>query len=85
MAIAVQIGRLRMELSARNQLPGTVSSVTLGGVMAEVAIDLGHGLTVVAAITRGSAEKMNLAVGDRVVAVVKATEVLVGKSTAPSE
>jgi molybdopterin-binding protein len=70
-----------MELSARNQLPGTISAVTLGGVMAEVEIDLGHDLTVVAAITRSSAEKMNLAVGDRVVAVIKATEVLVGKSS----
>jgi molybdopterin-binding protein len=70
-----------MELSARNQLPGTVKAVTLGGVMAEVTIDLGNDLTVVAAITRGSAEGMGLKVGDSVVAVIKATEVLVGKKS----
>jgi molybdopterin-binding protein len=67
-----------MELSARNQLPGTVKSVKLGGVMAEVVIDV-HGLEVVAAITRGSAEALDLKVGDQVRAVMKATEVIVAK------
>ncbi len=70
-----------MELSARNQLPGTVTSISLGGVMAEVAIDIGNGLTVVSAITRGSVEAMGLKEGDQVVAVIKATEALVGKRT----
>ena len=67
-----------MELSARNQLPGTVKSVKLGGVMAEVVIDV-NGLEVVAAITRTSAESLNLQVGDQVKAVMKATEVMVTK------
>ena len=67
-----------MELSARNQLPGTVKSVKLGGVMAEVVIDV-NGLEVVAAITRTSAESLNLQVGDQVKAVMKATEVMVAK------
>ena len=67
-----------MELSARNQLPGTVKSVKLGGVMAEVIIDV-NGLEVVAAITRTSAEALDLKVGDQVEAVMKATEVMVAK------
>jgi molybdopterin-binding protein len=67
-----------MELSARNQLPGTVKSVKLGGVMAEVVIDV-NGLEVVAAITRTSAESLGLKVGDQVKAVMKATEVMVAK------
>jgi molybdopterin-binding protein len=46
-----------MELSARNQLRGTVKSVTLGSVMAEVVVDL-NGQEVVSAITRGSAERL---------------------------
>jgi molybdopterin-binding protein len=66
-------------LSARNQLPGTVKSVTLGEVMAEVVIQVG-GFEVVAAITRSSAEAMGLAVGDKVKAIVKSTEVMVDKS-----
>jgi molybdopterin-binding protein len=67
-----------MELSARNQLPGTVTSIKLGGVMAEVVIDV-NGMEVVAAITRTSAESLGLQVGDQVKAVMKATEVMVAK------
>ncbi|HEY7779914.1 MAG TPA: TOBE domain-containing protein [Ktedonobacterales bacterium] len=68
-----------MEISARNQLPGTVKSVTLGGVMAEVVVDVaGH--EVVSAITRTSAERLNLQVGDQVTVIIKSTEVMIGKS-----
>jgi molybdopterin-binding protein len=66
-------------LSARNQLPATVKSVKLGNVMAEVIMDVG-GLEIVAAVTRGSAEALKLQAGDKVRAVIKATEVLVDKS-----
>ena len=66
-------------LSARNQLPATVKSVKLGNVMAEVVMDV-SGVEVVAAITRGSAESLNLQTGDRVKAVIKATEILIDKS-----
>ena len=64
-----------MQLSARNQLKGTVKSVTLGTIMAEVVVDL-NGQEVVSAITRGSAERLGLAAGREVTVVVKATEVL---------
>jgi len=65
-------------LSARNQFKGTVKSIKLGNVMAEVVVAVGE-LEVVAAITRGSVESMNLKIGDEVLAVVKATEVMVAK------
>ena len=65
-------------LSARNQFKGTVKSVKLGNVMAEVVVTAG-GLEIVSAITRGSAEAMNLKPGDEVTAVIKSTEVLIGK------
>jgi molybdopterin-binding protein len=64
-----------MELSARNQLRGTVKSVKLGSIMAEVVVDL-NGQEVVSAITRGSAERLGLAEGSPVTVVIKATEVL---------
>ncbi len=67
-----------MELSARNQLPGTVKHVRTGNIMAEVVIDIG-GHEIVSAITKGSVERLGLKVGDRVVAIVKATEVVIGK------
>jgi molybdopterin-binding protein len=69
-----------MELSARNQLRGTVKSVTLGNVMAEVVVDVG-GQEIASAITRTSAERLRLSEGDSVVAIIKATEVVLGKDT----
>ena len=67
-----------MEISARNQLPGTVKSVKNGTVMSEVVVDVaGH--EVVSAITTGSAEALELKAGDSVVVIVKATEVVIGR------
>ena len=68
-----------MEISARNQFRGTVKSVKLGNVMAEVVMELPGGQELVSAITRGSAEKLQLKAGDKVVAIIKATEIMVGK------
>jgi len=67
-----------MTLSARNQLPGTIKSVVLGSVMAEVIVDVG-GNEVAAAVTRNSAESLGLAAGDEVRVVIKATEVMIDK------
>lgn len=67
-----------MELSARNNLRGTVKSIKVDGVMAEVVVDIG-GQEVVAAITRSSAERLGLREGEQVTAVIKATEVMIGK------
>jgi len=66
-------------LSARNQFAGVVKSVKLGGIMAEVVIQVGN-FEIVSAITRTSAEAMDLKVGDQVKAVIKSTEVMVDKS-----
>ena len=65
-------------LSARNQLKGTIKSVKLGNVMAEVVVDVG-GLEIVSAITKGSAESLGLKEGDAVTAVIKSTEVMIDK------
>jgi molybdopterin-binding protein len=65
-------------LSARNQFQGTVKSVKLGNVMAEVIVTV-NGLEIVAAITRTSAEHLGLKLGDAVTAVIKSTEVLIAK------
>ena len=65
-------------LSARNQFPGVVKSVTLGGVMAEVVVTVGN-LEIVSAITRTSAEALGLKAGDQVRTIIKSTEVLIDK------
>ncbi len=67
-----------MEISARNQLPGTIVETKLGDVMAEVTVEV-QPSTIVAAITRGSAESLGLKAGDRVTVIIKATEVIIGK------
>ena len=67
-----------MELSARNQLQGTVKSVKSGAVMAEVTVNVDPG-QVTAAITDASSERMNLKEGDQVTVVIKSTEVMIAK------
>lgn len=65
-----------MRISARNQMPATVRSVTEGQVMAEIVVEVDGGHEVVAAITAESARRLGLAPGKRVKVVVKATEVM---------
>lgn len=65
-------------LSARNQFKGTIKSVKLGDVMAEVIVVLGRN-EVVSLISRTSAVNLKLKAGDKVTAVIKATEVMVNK------
>ena len=67
-----------MALSARNQLNGTVETVTLGDIMAHVVVNVG-GQQFESVITRTSAESMNLKKGDSVRAVIKSTEVMIQK------
>ena len=72
------LGSAELDISARNQLRGTITSLTVDGVMAEVRLRIGD-QELTSIITRGSAERLRLKVGDRVVAVIKSTEVMIGK------
>ena len=65
-------------LSARNQFKGKIKSVTFGDVVAEVVVAVAT-IEIVSVISRTSAERLNLKVGDEVTAVIKSTEVLIGK------
>jgi molybdopterin-binding protein len=65
-------------LSARNQFKGTVKEIKLGNVMADVVVEAG-GIEIVSAITRVSAERLGLKIGDTVTAIVKSTDVLIDK------
>jgi molybdopterin-binding protein len=68
-----------MELSARNQLAGRITGVKTGTIMAEVAVEI-EPAPVVATITRSSVERLGLKEGDRVVVIVKSTEVMIAKA-----
>jgi molybdopterin-binding protein len=67
-----------MSISARNQLKGKITEIILGDVMAHVSIRVGQNV-IDSVITRKSAEELKLKKGDAVIAIVKATEVMVSK------
>lgn len=64
-----------MSMSIRNQLPGTVTTVSPGEVMATVKARLEGGQDLTAAITLESAKELGLTEGSAVRALIKATEV----------
>ena len=68
----------QLEISARNRLRGTIAHLRFDGLMAEVVLRVGD-QELVAVITRSSAERMKLRVGDEAFAVMKSTEVMIGK------
>ena len=68
-----------MQLSARNQLEGKITNVDLGAVMANIKIEISEPNTITAVITNESAEKLGLSEGDDVTAIIKSTEVIIGK------
>ena len=68
-----------MEFSARNQLKGKVTNVELGAVMANIKIEVSEPSVITAVITKESAERLGLTEGDDVCALIKSTEVIVGK------
>jgi molybdopterin-binding protein len=72
-------GQVTVRLSARNQLNATIDSVQLGEVMSTVKVTLPDGQHLTAAITRDSAEELELAAGDQVLVIIKSTEVMIGK------
>lgn len=67
-----------MRISARNRLKGRIIEVTKGATTAHVKIDVG-GTSVTAAITNEAVDELGLKVGDEAYAVVKASDVMVGK------
>ena len=82
-----------MKLSARNQLEGKITNVEKGTVMANIKIEISEPgvitavitkesaekFVITAVITKESAEKLGLSEGDDVTAIIKSTEVIIGK------
>jgi molybdopterin-binding protein len=64
-----------MKLSARNQIPATVTAITSGEATANVELDA-SGVRLVASITVESVRDLGLAKGSKVTAIIKASEVI---------
>ena len=69
-----------MEMSARNQLKGTIKSIKSGDIMAELVIELPDGQQITSVITADAVKSLQLQEGNSVLAIIKSTEVMVGKS-----
>ncbi|MFO7795035.1 MAG: TOBE domain-containing protein [Promethearchaeati archaeon] len=65
-------------LSARNQLEGTIKKITEGAVNSEVIIELPGGIEITSIITKHSVERLGLKEGKKAKAVIKATSVMIG-------
>jgi molybdopterin-binding protein len=68
-----------MKLSARNAIKGRVESVHKGAVTTTVKIDAGGGNHITSSITNEAAEDLALKAGDSVTAVIKSSDVIIGK------
>ena len=71
-----------MRLSARNQIPATVTGITAGEATANIELDAG-GVRLVASITIEAARDLGLAAGSKVTAVIKASDVIVAVQLSP--
>ena len=68
-----------MKISARNNIKGKVLDVKEGAVMAKVTIDIGNGNVISSVITTDSVKELDIKKGDDVFAIIKSTEVMIGK------
>jgi molybdopterin-binding protein len=68
-----------MKLSARNQIEGKVVSVKKGATTSHVKIDIGKGVIITSAITNDAVAELKLKKGDKAWAVIKASDVMIGK------
>jgi molybdopterin-binding protein len=68
-----------MKLSARNQLKGKIVDVTKGATTSHVRIDIGQGVIITSSITNEAADDLGLKKGDEAWAVIKASDVMIGK------
>jgi molybdopterin-binding protein len=68
-----------MKLSARNVFPGKVVAVNRGQTTAHVKIEVAPGIVISSSITVEAFDDLGLTVGDTAAAIIKASEVIVGK------
>ena len=68
-----------MKLSARNQIKGKIVDVIKGATTSHVRIDIGGGVIITSSITNEAVADLSLAKGDEAWAVIKASDVMIGK------
>ena len=66
-----------MRISARNQIKGKIVDVKKGATTAHVRIEVAAGLVITASITNEAVDELGLKTGDKAIAVIKASDVMV--------
>ena len=67
-----------MRLSARNQIKGTIIGIRTGATTAHVRVKIAPGQVIAASITNEAVEDLDLKVDSEVIAVIKASDVMIG-------
>jgi molybdopterin-binding protein len=75
--LSMQKGEPVMQLSARNQIKGTVSDVKKGATTAHVKVDIGGGQIVTSSITNEAVDELAVKAGSKVTVVIKASDVMI--------
>jgi molybdate transport system regulatory protein len=70
---------ISLNISARNKFQGTITEVNLGEINCEVLVDIGNGDKIASVITKNATGSLDLKVGDSVVAIIKSSDVMIGK------
>ena len=70
-----------VSLSGRNQLRGFVDEIRVEGLLAQVRMRIGDQM-LTAVITRDAVEELKLRRGDEALAIIKSTEVMIGREQA---
>ena len=69
-----------MKIDSRNILKGKVVDVQHGSAIARVKIDLGNGNRITSIVSLDWLEKMGIKIGDEASAIIRSTEVTIGKN-----
>lgn len=70
---------MSLNISARNKLIGSVNAIHDGEVNSEVIVDIGNEDKIASIITTSSVNSLELSIGDKVCAIIKASDLMIGK------
>ena len=70
---------ISLSISARNKFQGVINSINKGEINSEVILDIGNGDNIASVITTSSIEKLGLKKGSHASAIIKASDIIIGK------
>lgn len=70
---------ISLNISARNKFQGKITQINIGEINSEILVDIGSGDKIASVITKNATGSLDLKVGDSVVAIIKSSDVMIGK------